>query len=60
MLKQKNPDKTKLAYTLEEVLEFVDKLQEITLMEFDKSVKGFRPHGKTWIKSLLMESITTK
>jgi len=57
LLKQKNPDKTKLTYSLADVMNFVDQLHEITLLEFEKEQKGFRPHGRIWIKELLAETI---
>ncbi len=57
MLKQKNPDKGKLTYSLADVLSFVDKLHEVTILQYDKAVQGFHPHGRSWIKALLAESI---
>lgn len=60
MLRQKNPDKTTLTYSLADVLAFVDRVSEIVLLQYDKAIKGFRPHARSWIKARLTESIKSK
>ena len=60
MLRKKNPDKVKLNYSLADVLEFLDKLNEITFLQYDPAVKGFKPHGRVWIKSIIVQSYTAK
>jgi len=44
----------KIVYTLSDVLEFVDKLHEVMLLIYDKGSKTFQPHGKTWLKALIL------
>ena len=56
MLKQKNPDKEKLVYLLADVFDFIDQMQEVVLLQYDPMLKGFKPHGKDWVKSIMAES----
>eukprot|EP00826_Nyctotherus_ovalis_P034377 TRINITY_DN2853_c0_g1_i3.p2 TRINITY_DN2853_c0_g1~~TRINITY_DN2853_c0_g1_i3.p2 ORF type:complete len:132 (-),score=39.47 TRINITY_DN2853_c0_g1_i3:47-442(-) len=56
MLKQKNPDKDKLTYLLNDVFDFINQIHEITLLQYDTELKGFKPHGREWIKSMMAES----
>ena len=53
MLRKKNPDNKCLTYSLEDVTTFVENLYEIVYLEYDKQQKGFHPHGKAWVKSLI-------
>ena len=55
MLKQKNPEKNKLTYLLNDIFDFIDQVQEIVLLQYDQELKGFKPHGKEWIKAMMAE-----
>jgi len=57
-LKKSNPNQTKLAYTLSDVFSFVDKLAELIFMEFDEKLMGYKPHGKDWVKSVMINNFT--
>ena len=54
MLRQKSPEKTKLLYALSDVIDFIDGMQEVVLLVYDKAAKGFQAHGKSWVKALIL------
>ena len=54
ILKKEQPEKTKLLYSLSDLIEFVDGMQEVVLMVYDKKLGGFQAHGKNWIKALIL------
>ncbi len=53
LVRKKNPGMKCVTYTLQDVLNFIDQIYEISMLEYDSAQKGFRPHGRAWIKSLL-------
>lgn len=54
LLRQKNPERSKVLYSLADLIDFVEKLTEVVLLVYDAKNKGFQPHGKSWIKALIL------
>jgi hypothetical protein len=42
------------------VLEFIDSIHEISVLLYDKTSKGFRPHGKDWLKTYMVANCPAK
>ena len=50
-------DKGRVLCSIADIIEFVEKLKEVTLLIYDSSSKVYLPHGKNWIKSFLIRKI---
>eukprot|EP00826_Nyctotherus_ovalis_P038278 TRINITY_DN3578_c0_g2_i5.p1 TRINITY_DN3578_c0_g2~~TRINITY_DN3578_c0_g2_i5.p1 ORF type:complete len:121 (+),score=52.94 TRINITY_DN3578_c0_g2_i5:267-629(+) len=54
VLRKERPDKNRLLYSLSDLIEFVEEIQEMVLLVYEKTHKGFLAHGKSWIKALIL------
>ena len=41
-------------YSLNDLLEFIDQLKEVAVLQLDTASKGFKPHGRDWLKTYIV------
>eukprot|EP00826_Nyctotherus_ovalis_P026358 TRINITY_DN2059_c0_g2_i5.p1 TRINITY_DN2059_c0_g2~~TRINITY_DN2059_c0_g2_i5.p1 ORF type:complete len:134 (+),score=34.23 TRINITY_DN2059_c0_g2_i5:189-590(+) len=56
LLRAKNGEDAALSYSVGDFFNFLDNLAELVLLIYDETVKVFRPHGKDFIKALVLSN----
>lgn len=49
-LKKLEPDSASITYDISQLFDFIDKLEDISCLVFQKSTKTYAPYNKDWIK----------
>ncbi|XP_014781498.1 enhancer of rudimentary homolog isoform X1 [Octopus bimaculoides] len=49
-LKRKNPNSPTVIYDINQLFDFIDRLNDINCLVFQKSTKTYIPHNQSWLK----------
>ena len=59
-LKKQHPSKASITYDVSNLFEFVDKLNDLSLLVFNKETGQYVPHNKDWIKDRIFQLLRSQ
>ncbi|GMR56390.1 hypothetical protein PMAYCL1PPCAC_26585, partial [Pristionchus mayeri] len=59
-LKKQNPTLQSITYDVSHLFEFVDKLNDLSLLVFNEETANCTPHNKEWIKDRIFQLIRSQ